>query len=89
MISTVHATEILLLILGVISVLAAIPQLYTLWQVKASDQFNLFSWFVWFGYQATSCVYSYSIRAYVYFGVNIAWTLFYALMLVLIIKFRD
>ena len=84
-----QATEILLLILGTLSVLAAIPQLYTLWQVKASDQFNLFSWFVWFAFLATSSVYSYGIHAYVYFGINVAWTVFYALMMVLIIKYRD
>lgn|GEM_PF-5708289 len=84
-----QATEIALLILGTLSVIAAIPQLYTLWQVKASDQFNLFSWFVWFVYQISAGVYSYAIHAYVYFGVNVAWALFYAVMLVLIIKFRD
>lgn len=88
MISNVQATEVLLLILGVFSILAAIPQLYTLVHAKKSDQFNVFSWLVWFGYQASSCAYSYAIHAYTYFFINILWTLFYAIMVILILKFR-
>lgn len=88
MISNVQATEVLLLILGVLSILAAIPQLYTLMHAKKSDQFNIFSWLVWFGYQASSCAYSYAIHAYAYFVINILWTAFYAIMVILILKFR-
>lgn len=85
---TVQVTEILLLVLGGISAIAAIPQLYTLAHAKKSDQFNLFSWLVWLGYQSTSCAYSYAIHAYAYFAINILWTLFYAVMVIFILKFR-
>lgn len=83
-----NATAILLLSLGTLAVIAAIPQLYTLVHVKKSDQFNIFSWLVWFIYEATSCAYAYAIHAYVYLAVNVLWTLFYGLMVILILKYR-
>jgi uncharacterized protein with PQ loop repeat len=83
-----HTTEILLVTLGTISVLAAIPQLITLIRIKKSDQFNLFSWTIWLGYQVVSSIYSYAVHAYVYLTVSILWTLFYATMVLLILKFR-
>jgi hypothetical protein len=88
MISNVTATAILLLVLGTLSVIAAIPQLYTLVHVKKSDQFNIFSWFVWLGYETTSCAYSYAIHAYIYLAINALWALFYAAMVILILKYR-
>ena len=83
-----NTTAILQLSLGTLSVIAAIPQLYTLVHVKKSDQFNIFSWLVWFGYEATTCAYSYAIHAYIYLVINALWTLFYALMVILILKYR-
>lgn len=83
-----HNTEIVLVILGTFSVIAAVPQLITLLKRRKSDQFNLFSWFIWLAYQATSCVYSYSIKADAYLFINILWTIFYLVMVVTILKFR-
>jgi len=81
-------TEMVLVVLGTVSVIAAIPQLITLLQRKKSDQFNLFSWVVWLAYQFTSCIYSFSIKAYAYLFINILWTIFYAVMVMAILKFR-
>lgn len=83
-----HSTEIVLIVLGTFSVIAAVPQLLTLLKRRKSDQFNLFSWFIWLAYQATSCVYSFSIKAYAYLFINILWTIFYAIMVITILKFR-
>ena len=83
-----YLIESVLVILGTISVIAAIPQLFTLVKRKKSDQFNLFSWFMWLAYQFTSCIYSYSIKAYAYLFINILWTIFYAVMVITILKFR-
>ena len=88
MISSVNTTAILLLVLGTLSVIAAIPQLYTLKRVKKSDQFNIFSWVVWLAYEASSCAYSYAIHAYIYLAINALWTLFYAAMVLLILRYR-
>ena len=83
-----RSTEIILVTLGTFSVVAAVPQLITLLKRRKSDQFNLFSWLIWLSYQVASCVYSYSIRAYAYLFINVLWTIFYAVMVTTILKFR-
>ena len=83
-----RSMETILVVLGTFSVVAAAPQLITLLKRKKSDQFNLFSWFIWLGYQVVSCFYSYSIRAYAYLFINILWVIFYAIMVMTILRFR-
>jgi len=79
---------LLLLLGGLASVIAAIPQLLKLIKLKHSTEFNLFSWSIWFCYQAISVAYSLNIKAYVYAVINSLWTAFYLAMIILIIKYR-
>lgn len=83
-----QALAFLLLVGGLASVMAAIPQLSKLVKLKHSTEFNLFSWSVWFFYQVISVAYSVSIKAYVYALINSLWATFYFVMIVLIIKYR-
>jgi len=79
----------LLLVGGLASVIASIPQLVKLIKLKHSTEFNLFSWSIWFCYQAISVAYSLSIKAYVYVLINSLWTAFYLAMIILIVRYRD
>ncbi len=78
----------MLVVGGVISVAATIPQALMLVKVKRSDELSLPSWVIWFGYQLVSVVYSYSIKAYLYVAINAMWAIFYAVMIYLIVKYR-
>jgi uncharacterized protein with PQ loop repeat len=79
---------LLLLLGGLASVLAAIPQLIKLISLKHSTEFNLFSWTIWLFYQAISVAYSFNIKAYVYVVINSLWVTFYLTMVALIVKYR-
>jgi len=78
----------LLLIGGLASVLAAVPQLLKLVKLKRSVEFNLFSWVIWLLYQAISIAYTLDIKAYVYVVINSLWLGFYSVMVILIIRYR-
>jgi len=78
----------LLVICGMISVIATIPQLLKLIKLKHSTEFNLFSWIVWLIYQTVSVAYSWRIKAYLYVVINSLWVGFYLVMVILIIRYR-
>jgi len=77
-----------LLLGGLVSVLATIPQAAKLIKAKRSDELSLASWIIWFAYQLISIAYSVSIQAWTYVLINACWAVFYALMVGLIIKYR-
>lgn len=78
----------MLVVGGIISVAATIPQALTLIKTKDTSTLNLPSWVVWFCYQIISVSYAFSIKAYLYFTLNLMWAIFYAVMVFLIIKYR-
>lgn len=78
----------LLVVGGLLAVLAAVPQLTKLVRLKHTAEFSLFSWVIWLAYQLVSVAYSLKIRAYVYVAVNAIWSVFYLIMVFLIIKYR-
>jgi len=80
---------LLLLITGLASVLAALPQLIKLLRVKTSRELSLFSWSVWLVYQCVSVAYSMHIHAIAYAIINTLWVAFYAVMVSLIIRYHS
>ena len=83
-----NVLAILLLIGGLASVLASIPQLIKLLKIKQSDEFNIFSWVIWLLYQVIAVAYTLDIKAYVYAVINLLWVLFYLTMVILILRYR-
>ena len=79
----------MLVIGGLAAVVATIPQALKVIRLKRSDELNLASWVIWLLYQVISVVYSYSIGAYLYVALNTLWGIFYGVMVVLIIKYRN
>lgn len=80
--------EIVYLTAAVGSVLAMAPQIRQLWITKQSDELNLVTWIMWSITQCVALVYSLAIGAIPYFVVNVAWIIFYIVMITLIIKYR-
>ena len=78
----------MLVVGGVVSVAATIPQALMLIKVKRTEELSLPSWVIWFIYQLVSVSYSYSIKAYLYMTINAMWAVFYAVMIYLIVKYR-
>lgn len=74
--------------LGFIAITAAIPQLLRLLKLKSSREFTVSTWIVWLCYQLMSVIYSVQIKAVAFIVINTLWTLFYACMIALIIKYK-
>ena len=83
-----HFIELTYLIASVAAVIAMAPQIKTLLVTKQSDELNLSTWMVWASYQVVALMYSISLGAIPYLIANIAWLMFYAVMLTLIVKYR-
>ncbi len=79
---------IIYLIAAVLSIAAMLPQIKKLIITKNSDEFNLSSWFIWFFSQACGSVYAIALKAPAYIIVSSTWTVFYVIMVVLIIKYQ-
>jgi len=77
-----------LAVTGCLSVIAAVPQLLQLLKIKHSDGFSLISWSTWLMYQVVAVLYTMSIKAWVYFVINLLWVAFYTTMVYLIIKYH-
>lgn len=71
-----------------LAVLAMIPQIMKLVKVKHSDALSLSTWSTWAVCQVVSLFYSISIGAIPLFIVNVAWIVFYIIMITLILKYR-
>lgn len=79
----------ILYIIGItISISAALPQIKRLITTKASDEFSLTTWAVWFMTQSISLAYSVSIHNALLIGANVLWVLFYGVMAYLIVHYR-
>jgi uncharacterized protein with PQ loop repeat len=77
-----------LVIVGLVSVAASVPQLVQLLKVKNSDEFNVSTWSIWLLYQVVTLLYTVDIKSVAYSFINSLWLLFYSYMLFLIIKYR-
>lgn len=83
-----NSIQTIYLLTSFLTVLATIPQLKQLVFTKQSDQFNLITWLMLGGNQLMSFAYAISINATAYVIVNVAWIMFYVVMLFLIVKYR-
>ena len=72
----------------IISISASLPQLKQLIAAKASDEFSVMTWLVWFCTQLVTLAYVISIENMLMIGANILWAGFYAAMLYLILHYR-
>lgn len=72
----------------VLALSAAVPQIKKLLKIKSSSEFSITTWVSWLGAQAIAFIYAISVGAYAYMAASAAWVAFYALMVVLIIKYR-
>ena len=80
--------EIAYLTATVVSVIAMAPQIKQLFIAKQSDEFSLTTWFIWTMYQIIALSYSITLGSLPFMLTNIAWIVFYTVMLTLIIKYR-
>lgn len=80
--------SIIYLIGALVAISASIPQVIRLFRTKHSGEFQLSTWVIWTGTQATSLLYVISIGNILMIGTNIAWVSFYAVMSYLIYRYR-
>jgi uncharacterized protein with PQ loop repeat len=80
--------ETVFIIVSLLTFLASLPQVTQLLKTKRSDEMNLFTWSIWAFSQTITFVYVIYIKNWPLILVNIAWVIFYFLMLALIIKYR-
>lgn len=83
-----HAIEIFYLSASALSVVAMGPQIRQMLVSKNTEGLSLITWSVWMSTQLIAMIYSLSIGAWPFFLVSMAWCLFYAVMVTLIVKFR-
>jgi hypothetical protein len=79
---------ILYIIASIVGIAAGIPQLRKLIATKQSDEFSLATWLTWGGVQCVSLLYALEVGAVLYAAICVVWIVFYAVMVVLIIKYR-
>lgn len=83
-----HFIEITYITAAIVALSAGIPQLRQLLITKASDEFSLSTWLVWLSTQCITLAYVTTIGNVLMMFVNIAWVLFYAAMVSLIVYYR-
>lgn len=71
-----------------LAIAACIPQVKQLLLQKDSQGFELGTWSVWLMAQVAATIYTASIEAYIIMATSIAWGLFYAVMVSLIVYYR-
>lgn len=80
--------QILYILASFIGVIAMVPQVKQLLITRQSDEFNLSTWMSWMACQGVATVYAVTIGAMAYVAVSTVWAMFYALMVILIIKYK-
>lgn len=80
--------EILYIIAALIAVAACLPQILQLRSSKASDELSLSTWVIWLATQFITLLYVVSLQNMLMAAVNILWTTFYVIMVVMIIHYR-
>lgn len=72
----------------IFAVLMAWPQLRKLYIAKQSGELSLTTWATWFLSSLVTMAYAYSTNQPIWMGANIAWAIFYAAMVIMIIRYR-
>jgi hypothetical protein len=80
---------ILYIIASIAGIAAGIPQLRKLISTKQSDEFSLTTWLTWGGVQCVSLLYALEVKATLYVAICAVWIVFYAIIIGLIIKYRQ
>lgn len=80
---------ILYIIASIAGIAAGIPQLRKLISTKQSDEFSLTTWLTWCGVQCVSLLYALEVKATLYVAICVVWIVFYAVIIALIIKYRQ
>lgn len=80
---------ILYIIASIAGIAAGIPQLLKLISTKQSDEFSLTTWLTWGGVQCVSLLYALEVKATLYVVICAIWIVFYAIMIALIVKYRQ
>ena len=70
------------------AVLMAWPQIRKLYITKQSSSLSLTTWITWLLSSFVTMAYAYSTNQPIWMGSNIAWAIFYATMVILIIRYR-
>src|SRR5690606_20917751 len=83
-----HFIEITYITAAIVALSAGIPQLRQLLISKASDEFSLSTWLIWLSTQCVTLVYVATVRNTLMIYVSLAWVLFHAAMVVLIVYYR-
>jgi len=81
--------ELIYLTASLIAIVAVVPQIKKLLVTKQSDELSLGTWTAWTACQGVALLYAISIHAVAYIVVNILWIVFYAVMVFLIIRYRN
>lgn len=72
----------------IFAVLMAWPQLRKLYITKQSSSLSLTTWATWFASSLVTMAYAYSTNQLIWMSANIAWAVFYATMVIMIIRYR-
>ncbi|MNQ19629.1 hypothetical protein D3C85_326990 [compost metagenome] len=80
---------ILYTIASIAGIAAGIPQLRKLIATKQSDEFSVVTWMTWGVVQCISLLYALEVKATLYAAICVVWIVFYIVMVVLIIKYRQ
>lgn len=81
--------HLLYMLAATASVCAGAPQLRKLVLTKRSAGFSLPTWMVWLATQVISLAYALSVHDRLYAVVSSIWVAFYAVMVVLIVRYRE
>lgn len=84
-----QAIEILYTCSTSIAILASIPQVRQLLVTKSSEELNVATWALWLCTQFISLTYAVSLQIRLWIIVNCVWIVFYAIMLSLILYYRN
>ncbi|NTW62455.1 hypothetical protein HGB25_03575 [Candidatus Saccharibacteria bacterium] len=80
--------EIVFLIVQSVTLFASMPQIVKLFRLKQSDELSIFTWAIWLISQSVSLLYVLSINNIPLIAVNVAWVIFYVVMMILILKYK-
>ena len=74
---------------GIIGLSAYLPQIRKLTKIKKSNQLSILTWSIWFFSSSLVLIYAISIKNFVYITLEVLDAFFIALILILIISYKD
>ena len=79
--------QLLVTLATIVAIIAGIPQMLKLVQVKNSEEFNKATWALWVGTQSISLSYAVALGDTLLICVNATWVVFYTIMVGLIVYY--